>query len=235
MKILIFLFSFGFIIAQSMPFRVHETLTYKAFFSGIPAGLGELTVIKLDTIQDLPSYHVRFKAWTTGFSDKLFSINDKIDIWLDAKSLETIKVENRIQEGNYKKNSMSLFYHNDKLVVIDGDTLSIPQGSQSPYSLFYSLRQESIPDLHDSKLITVAGGKITQLKFLTSSKQKVTVPYGDFVCNRVTPIRTDKKQFKNKGEISIWFSEEKPAQIPVKIWIKLKFGTLILELVDRIN
>jgi hypothetical protein len=235
MKILIFLFSFGFIIAQSMPFRVHETLTYKAFFSGVPAGLGELTVIKLDTIQDLPSYHVRFKAWTTGFSDKLFSINDKIDIWLDAKSLETIKVENRIQEGNYKKNSMSLFYHNDELVVIDGDTLSIPQGSQSPYSLLYSLRQESIPDLHDSKLLTVAGGKITQLKFLTSSKQKVTVPYGDFVCNRVTPIRTDKKQFKNKGEISIWFSEEKPAQIPVKIWIKLKFGTLILELVNRIN
>ena len=130
---------------------------------------------------------------------------------------------------------MSLFYHNDELIVVDGDTLSIPRGSQSPYSLFYSLRKESIPDLHDSKLIMVAGGKITQLKFLTSSKQKVTVPHGNYVCNRVTPIRTDKKQFKNKGEISIWFSDEKPAQIPVKIWIKLKFGALILELVDHVN
>jgi len=235
MRILIFLFSFSFIVAQSMPFRVHETLTYKAFFSGVPAGLGELTVIKLDTIQNLPAYHVRFKAWTTGFSDKLFSINDKIDIWLDTKSLETIKVEKKIQEGNYKKNSMSLFYHNDELIVVDGDTFSIPRGSQSPYSLFYSLRKESIPDLHDSKLIMVAGGKITQLKFLTSSKQKVTVPHGNYICNRVTPIRTDKKQFKNKGEISIWFSDEKPAQIPVKIWIKLKFGALILELVDHVN
>ena len=235
MRILIFLFSFSFIVAQSMPFRLHETLTYKAFFSGVPAGLGELTVIKLDTIQDLPTYHVRFKAWTTGFSDKLFSINDKIDIWLDTKSLETIKVEKKIQEGNYKKNSMSLFYHNDELIVVDGDTFSIPRGSQSPYSLFYSLRKESIPDLHDSKLNMVAGGKITQLKFLISSKQKVTVPHGNYVCNRVTPIRTDKKKFKNKGEISIWFSDEKPAQIPVKIWIKLKFGALILELVDHVN
>ena len=42
-------------------------------------------------------------------------------------------------------------------------------------------------------------------------------------------------QFKNKGKISIWFSDENPAQIPVKIWLKLKYGALVLELADRIN
>ena len=93
MRILFFLFSFCFINAQSAPFKIDEVLTYRAFFSGIPAGKGELTVIELDTIQNSPAYHVRFKAWTTGFTDKLFSIDDKIDVWLDIISLETLKVE----------------------------------------------------------------------------------------------------------------------------------------------
>ncbi len=235
MRILFFLFSFCFINAQSTPFRINEILTYKAFFSGIPAGKGELTVIELDTIQNLPAYHVRFKAWTTGFTDKLFSIDDKIDVWLDIKSLETLKVEKRIREGNYKKNSISLFNHDEGWVIVDGDTLPIPAGSQSPYSLFYSLRQKTIPDLHGSLLSTVAGKKTTELKVLAYSHQKITVPFGDYVCNQITPIRTDKKEFKNKGKISIWFSDEKPAQIPVKIWLKLKYGALVLELADRIN
>ena len=51
MIILISLFFFNFTQAQSIPFKINETLTYKAFFSGLPAGKGELTVIKLDTIQ----------------------------------------------------------------------------------------------------------------------------------------------------------------------------------------
>lgn len=235
MIILISLFFFNFTQAQSTPFKINETLTYKAFFSGLPAGKGELTVIKLDTIQGSPAYNVRFKAWTTGFTDKLFSINDKIDVWLDTKSMNTLKVEKRIQEGNYKKNSTSLFYHDSEFAIVDGDTISIPKGSQSPYSLFYSLRKESIPDLNGKILTTLSGKKLTELEFLVSPLQSTIVPLGIFNCNEIMPARTDRKQFKNKGKISIWFSDEKPEQIPIKIWLKLKYGSLVLELMERSN
>ena len=235
MIILISLFFLNFAQAQPVPFKINEKLTYKAFFSGVPAGKGELTVIKLDTIQGIPAYHVCFKAWTTGFTDKLFSINDKIDVWLDVKSMNTLKVEKRIQEGDYKKKSTSLFYHDNGYATVDGDTISIPKGSQSPYSLFYSLRKESIPNLNGIILSTLSGKKLTELEFLVSPQKNMSVPFGIYNCNEIMPARTDRKQFKNKGKISIWFSDQKPEQIPVKIWLKLKYGSLVLELMGRAN
>ena len=121
-----------------MPFGIGESLNYNVYFSGLPAGYGELSVIKIDTVQNLPSYHVRFSTWTTGFTNKIYPIKDQIDIWLDKNTLKTLRVDKNIREGNYKKNSKSFFNHNDELVIVDGDSISAPKGILSPYSLFYS-------------------------------------------------------------------------------------------------
>jgi hypothetical protein len=43
-------------------------------------GRGELKVCGLDTISNLPVYHVQFRAWTTGFTKTLYPLDDKINI-----------------------------------------------------------------------------------------------------------------------------------------------------------
>ena len=42
------------------------------------------------------------------------------------------------------------------------------------------------------------------------------------------------KKFKNKSSISIWFSED-TKKYPVQIWLKMKYGGLMLKLEDIIN
>ena len=119
MKSLIFIYFLTFLYGQSVPFKVGETLTYKAFFTGIEAGIGQLRVISLDSLGDKLAYQIRFSAQTKGFVDFLFSIDDNIDIWLDHKSLSTLKVNKKVREGKYKKDSKRVFLE---------DMFSFPHG-----------------------------------------------------------------------------------------------------------
>jgi hypothetical protein len=57
---------------------------------------------------------------------------------------------------------------------------------------------------------------------------------GEFTCTRVSPVRSDNKQFKNESSISIWFSED-IKRYPVQIWLKMKYGGLMLKLEEIIN
>ena len=57
------------------------------------------------------------------------------------------------------------------------------------------------------------------------------VPAGSYMCTKLTPIKSDKKDFKNESKMSILFSDDSNGY-PVKIWLHLKYGSLILELED---
>jgi len=50
----------------------------------------------------------------------------------------------------------------------------------------------------------------------------------------VSPSRKDEKQFKNKATMSILFSDD-DNRYPIKIWMSLKYGNLILSLNEIIN
>ena len=61
-----------------------------------------------------------------------------------------------------------------------------------------------------------------------------TVPAGNFLCTKITPKYSNDTGFKNEAQMSILFSND-DSRYPVKIWLNLKYGTLILELIDIIN
>ena len=229
MKSLIFVFFLTFLYGQSVPFKVGETLTYKAFFTGIEAGIGQLRVISLDSLGDKSAYRIRFSAQTKGFVDFLFSIDDNIDIWLDHKSLSTLKVNKKVREGKYKKDSKTTLYHEQGFALVDRDTVKIDKNVFSPYTLFYSLRLNNPTGLAGVVYHIIDGKTIMPLKLSVNENIEIRVPAGSYNCTKITPKRMDKRKFKNEATMSIWFSKDEH-RYPVKIWLKLKFGALVLEL-----
>ena len=234
MRNLVLLIYSCFVFSQNIPFDVGETLTYDAFISGIPAGRGELKVCGLDTISNLPVYHVQVRAWTTGFTKTLYPLDDKINIWLDKESLNTIKVVKKIKQGSYEKNSISHLNHSEGWAIVDGDSIPIPTGTQSPYALFYLFRSKNFLRLEKNIFTTIDEKKIANLTFNLVPKKRTNVPFGSFISNKLEPSHTQGKKFKNKGEMSIWFSDNS-VQIPIKILLKLKYGSLELRLKDYTN
>ena len=213
---------------------IGTTLSYKVSFSGVNAATGKLKILENDTIEDVQASHLQLIIKTIGITDKLYPINDKIDIWLEKETYRTMKIEKNINEGNYRKKTVTIFYQKNNFAIINSDTINIPSDCQSPYSLIYSLgRNKSLAE-RNLTISTLDGKKVTPVKLYIDQDKEIFVPSGKFICDKITPLPITGENFKNEGQISIWFSKETRNQIPIKIRLKLKFGSLVMELVNKV-
>ena len=234
MKLIPFLFLFSYLSGKNIPFDVGEILNYDASFSNIKAGQASLKVLNKDTINGVKTYHVQFSAYTKGIVDYLFPIDDVIDLWLTEDSLIPVRVKMDIHEGKYHKKMTLDLNHDSENAIVGNDTISMESGTHSPYSLFYFFRNQDVSIINGKTIQTIQGKTIMPLNINVDENIQINVPAGDFLCSRITPERSDKKQFKNKASMSILFSNY-GNRYPVKIWLKLKFGALVLELDEIIN
>ena len=226
--LIVFIFSLSLAFPSSS-IKVGEKLKYSAYFGGVPAAEASLEIIGKEKLNGTSTYHVRFSAKSKGIINYLFPINDKIDLWLTEDSLLTVKESLRIREGNYKKSQEMILNHNKNFVVLNSDTLTIPGNTHSPYALFYFFRIKDFNQVELDTLHTTNGKRITDLKVEIERDVKVNVPAGSFTCTKISPVKLDEKEFKNKSQMSMLFSNDEN-RYPVKIWLTMKYGSLVLEL-----
>ena len=229
MNLLIIFFLPLSLVFSSSSMKIGEELKYSAYFGGVPAAEASLEIIGKEKLNGTSTYHVRFSARSKGIINYLFPINDKIDLWLTEDSLLTVKESLRIREGNYKKTQEVILNHNKNFVVLNSDTLTIPGNTHSPYALFYFFRIKEFNQLELDTLHTTNGKRITDLKVEIERDVKVNVPAGSFTCTKISPMKLDEKEFKNKSQMSMLFSNDEN-RYPVKIWLTMKYGSLVLEL-----
>ena len=230
--LIVFFFSFPLAFSSSN-MKIGEKLKYSAYFGGVPAAEASLEIIGKEKLNGTSTYHVRFSARSKGIINYLFPINDKIDLWLTEDSLLTVKESLRIREGNYKRSQEIILNHNKNFVVLSSDTLTIPGNTHSPYALFYFFRTKDFNQIKRDTLHTTNGKKTTALKVEVERNVKVNVPAGSFTCTKITPMNLNEREFKNRSQMSMLFSNDEN-RYPVKIWLTMKYGSLILEL-DKIT
>jgi len=226
--LIVFFFSLSLAFPSSS-MKIGEKLKYSAYFGGVPAAEASLEIIGKEKLNGTSTYHVRFSARSKGIINYLFPINDKIDLWLTEDSLLTVKESLRIREGNYKKSQEMILNHSKNFVVLNSDTLTIPGNTHSPYALFYFFRIKEFSQVELDTLHTTNGKRITDLKVEIERDVKVNVPAGSFTCTKISPMKLDQKEFKNKSQMSMLFSNDEN-RYPVKIWLTMKYGSLVLEL-----
>ena len=229
---IIFLSIFTILIGQSAwPFQIGERLTYDVSFTGITAGQASLEVVNDTVVNNYDQLHIRFKARTTFPISSIYTINDQVDTWLDSKYLYTKKLTKNIREGNYKNDSYTIIDYDQSIAITNGDTVIIDQFLRDPYSLFYFLR--TIPLIIDETIDFTAfdGKKITPFQVITKTKETINTMAGTFPCLVVKPFREGTTLLKNKGDMMIWFSDDK-IRLPIQIRIKLKYGSMLLKLKD---
>ena len=226
--LIVFFFSLSLAFSSSN-MKIGEKLKYSAYFGGVPAAEASLEIIGKEKLNGTSTYHVRFSARSKGIINYLFPINDKIDLWLTEDSLLTVKESLQIREGNYKKSQEMILNHSKNFAVLNSDTLTIPGNTHSPYALFYFFRIKEFSQVELDTLHTTNGKKTTALKVEIERDVEIDVPAGSFNCTKITPMRLNDKKFKNRSQMSMLFSND-GNRYPVKIWLTMKYGSLVLEL-----
>lgn len=225
--ILTLLFSLNY--SQNIPFKVGEHLTYTLRFNVIKMGRGSLSVESIDSISGVQSYHIKFKVKTNKFADKIFRVRDQIDIWINKNDLTTQKINKQINEGKYHRKYHTSIDYNNLIAITNKDTIEINGAVRDPYSLLYYFR--TIPLIVGQILdfTTFDNKKLTDFQVIIDGKETVITPAGKFPCIVVKPFRKGKTLLKNEGDMKIWFSDDE-LHLPVQIQIKLKFGSMLLQL-----
>jgi len=229
---IIFLSIFTILHGQSAwPFQIGERLTYNVSFTGITAGQASLEVVNDTVVNNYHQLHIRFNARTTFPVSSIYTINDQVDTWLDSKYLYTKKLTKNIREGNYKNDSYTIIDYDQSIAITNGDTVIIDQFLRDSYSLFYFLR--TIPLIIGETIdFTAFDGKIiTPFQVITKTRETINTMAGTFPCLVVKPFREGTTLLKNKGDMMIWFSDDK-IRLPIQIRIKLKYGSMLLKLKD---
>ena len=70
----------------------------------------------------------------------------------------------------------------------------------------------------------------TYLKFFVDKKIKTKTELGKFSANKIWPKKINGEPFKNAGKMTIWISDKD--KLPIIIKLKMKFGSLNLELAE---
>ena len=214
---------------DSYPFKAGEKLLYDVSFAGIKAGNAYLEVINDNESKIHNEIHIRFAAKTSFPFSSVYLIDDQIDTWLDINDLYTKKIKRSIKQGNYKKESETKNYYEKSISVTNKDTTLINGFLFDPYSLFYLLRTKPLILGQTIKINTFNGKKITPIQIVTKAEETINTVFGSFNCLVIKPFREGSTLLKNKGDMMIWFSNDKK-RLPIQIKIKLQYGSMLLKI-----
>ncbi len=216
----------------SPPFSINEKLEFSVNFNSINVGKAELNVNSLELINNKQTYLVSFLANTEGLADRLFKIRDSIKLWIDEKEFYTHKVNKIINEGLYKKKTKITFNYDDSIAVInDNEKIKLPFRSWDPFSMFYYLRTIQLMNENILAFDYFNGKKKINYKLIVSGKEEIKSKIGSFNCYIVKPFHQGKSLLKNEGDMKIWISDSEK-RLPIKIQIKMKFGSMKLDLIS---
>ena len=207
-----------------------EILKYSAYFSGIHVANATLKSKQKKDLNNKDILNIEFQAKSRSSVKYIFPINDIISIDVETENWEPIRVEKKLREGNYIHNSVAEFNHDERKFIFKKDTIAFLENVMNPYSLIYFFRTKTLTPDTSYQINIVDNKKIMALNFNVEHREKIKIPKGSFFANKIWPQRNDGRPFKNAGKMTIWYSENE--KIPLMINLKLKFGSLNLELVE---
>jgi hypothetical protein len=129
--------------SSDLPFKVGEQLNFNFFLgtSQQPVGVATYHVRARNRYVGRDGLWLSASMATTNALQQIFPVADKIETYVDAKSLLPFRSQLQIREGNHRlQGVVSLDQERGSAVVTDGSSIEIPVGTYDLVSVIYALR-----------------------------------------------------------------------------------------------
>ena len=136
---------------------------------------------------------------------------------------------------NIKKKHHAIFDSNQMKIISDKKYLEVNNKVHTPLSSIFSLQSQKLKKNDTYKYNIYNLGKLKEVNISVLEKEKIKTPFGSYQSIVVSPKSIDGTHaISNKGDMKIWFSDDEK-QIPLKIEIKIKHGSisLLLESIEQ--
>lgn len=210
---------------------INKKFNYQLEFENISAGNAFIAITE-DESKDIKILKLESKIKTNRFLDFFYKIRDQINIDMNLNDFSLLKVKNKIREGKYKRNHSASVDMKSMEVIINKKRHPISNKIYSPLSVIFSLRNKLLKDNDIYNYSTYSSGELKDINISVIGKENIRTPYGAYDTIILSPKSMDgKSTIKNKGDMKIWLTNDEK-RLPIKIEIKLKHGSILLQLHD---
>ena len=228
--LLLFMLLVGSVSGQRLAFNLGETFTFATGFRLLTVGKTVMKIVDDGEFARPGQIHVLTRITTKPFYNRLYKINDRIDLWLTEPDMEIKRIRRSINEGSYHLQDSSLVLPDSNLIHHRKGTLTTIGPVYDPMGAIYHFRTLPLK-VGDVVKITIFDGKrLRPIAIKVQAVVRVKVGAGTYECLELVPSPLDDRPMtKVNGILSLWLSND-DRRLPVKIEQKTNFGTMILKL-----
>jgi hypothetical protein len=205
------------------PFKVGEFMQFEIKLANISVAILKVWIKGITKVNNTECYHIYADVQTVKWVSKIYHLHDKINAYIDKKTLYPVRIRTKIKEGSWtntikididraKKELHYVDKRKDKIVKYEGEVLGL-------VSLIYYAR-------------TMVPSKGEKIKFVVSNGDKIN--YIDTVVKSIDDSQYApklRKKFKaflyeqiGGKNVALWISRD-PFRIPVRmISVRLKLA-----------
>lgn len=219
-------------VRNNLAFDVGETLEFDVRYGFIVAGKAVLAIPHYEYYNGRKCYHVESRVNSLPFFSTFYKVEDRYVSVIDSAGIFPWRFEQKIREGNYKRDFSAEFDHFRGIVKTSEGEYRIEPFVHDIVSAFYYTRTLDFSNLKPGHRISLKNfykdtTYVLEVKY--KGKQQIDVKAGKFDCIVVEPIIQEGGLFKTEGTLHIWLTNDK-RKIPVMVKSKIIIGSITAEL-----
>ncbi|MGI9106982.1 MAG: DUF3108 domain-containing protein [Pyrinomonadaceae bacterium] len=216
--------------ADELPFKVGEQLNFTFFLGNAtqPVGTANYQVRARNRYSGRDGFWLSATMATAIALQQLFPVNDKIETYVDAKTLLPFRSELQIREGSHRvQGVVSLDQERGTAIATDGQPLEIPVGTYDLVSVIYALRSFDLtPPKRNAVSILI--NKRPRTLSITSLKREMIQLGGKNIPAYQLALATDDAQ-GDRLNLRLWVGADR-RRLPLRLTATTPLGPVRAEL-----
>ena len=212
------------------PFETGEQLNYQIYIgnTNTPLGIATFQVRGHAAYFDREGIFLSVSAQTTGAAARLFVANDRIESYVDPKSLLPYRTVMNLVEGKRRVNQILTFNQEAGSATTNiGQKFEIPVGTHDYVSLLYVIRTFNLTPLRKNAVSILVDNKPKTL-FINSLKRE-TIDLGSQKLQAIALTLTTDDPETDKYRFRLWVSND-GRRLPLRVTCQTELGPLRADL-----
>ncbi|MEL7587309.1 MAG: DUF3108 domain-containing protein [Prolixibacteraceae bacterium] len=210
-----------------------EKLKYDLRYSVFKGGEATLTATNT-SYENKPAIHYHLEGKTTGVTDRLFSVHDIYESWVNPKSTLPYKFIRNVKERNYRYyNETRFFQDKDSLVSTRSGGKKVPHNMVDILAAFFYLRQHNYLDkLDHGEEFTIPVYHADEHFMMTVKylgTEKIKSKFGTKECHVISP-RVDKGKLLKRSDGLKFYITKDEDRVPLLLEFDMVIGSMKCEL-----
>ena len=216
--------------SSDLPFKVGEQLNFNFFLgtSQQPVGVATYHVRARNRYAGRDGFWFSAAMATNNALQEVFPVNDKIETYVDAKTLLPFRSQLQIREGSHRlQGVVTLDQERGAATVTDGSTIEIPVGTYDLVSVIYALRSFDLtPPKRNSLSILI--NKRPRTLFITSLRRETIELGGKRIPTYQLALATDDAQ-GDRLQLRLWVGSDR-RRLPLRLTAVTPLGPVRADL-----